>query len=66
MPVLGVALFGWPRLALVALAAAVASITPVALVMTKDDARELVPALPGTARIVALYGVLLGLSLALA
>ena len=66
VPVLGVALFGWPRLALVALAAAVASITPVALVMTKDDARELVPALPGTARIVALYGVLLGLSLALA
>ena len=64
VPVLGVALYGWPGPALVALGAGIAAITPVTLVMTKDDARELVPALPGTARVVALYGVLLGVGLA--
>lgn len=64
VPVLGVALYAWPGTALVALGAGVASITPVTLVMTKDDARELVPALPGTARVVALYGVLLAVGLA--
>ena len=64
VPVLGVALYGWPETALVALGAGIASITPVTLVMTKDNARELVPALPGTARVVALYGVLLSVGLA--
>ena len=66
VPVVGVALFGWPRAALIALVAGVASIRPITLIMTEDDARALVPALPGTARVVALYGVLLGLSLAFA
>jgi 1,4-dihydroxy-2-naphthoate octaprenyltransferase len=64
VPVLGVALYGWPPSALIALGAGLASIKPVAIILTRDDARELVPALPGTARVVALYGVLLGLSLA--
>ena len=64
VPVLGVALYGWPGTAVVALAAGVASVTPVTLVMTKDAARELVPALPGTAQVVGLYGVLLGVGLA--
>jgi 1,4-dihydroxy-2-naphthoate octaprenyltransferase len=63
-PILGVALYGWPPATLVALGAGLASIAPVTLILTRDDARELVPALPGTARVVALYGVLLGLSLA--
>ena len=66
VPLLGVALYGWPRPALAALVAGLAAITPVTLIMTKEEARELVPALPGTARVVALYGVLLGLSLAFA
>lgn len=66
VPLLGVSLYGWPRPALVALVAGLAAITPVTLIMTKEEARELVPALPGTARVVALYGVLLGLSLAFA
>ncbi len=65
VPVLGVSLYVWPWPALVALGAGIAAITPVTLVMTKDDARELVPALPGTARVVALYGVLLGVGLAI-
>ena len=65
VPVLGVALYGWPVASLAALAAGVAAVTPVTLVMTKDVARELVPALPGTARVVAVYGVLLGAGLAL-
>ncbi len=66
VPIVGVALYGWPRAALVALLAGAASVTPVGLVMTKDRATDLVPALPGTARVVAIYGVLLGLSLAFA
>ena len=33
--------------------------------MTEDDAAALVPALPKTARVVAIYGILLGLALAL-
>ena len=64
VPVLGVAIYGWPPAALWALGAGVASIPPVTLVLTRDDARDLVPALAGTARVVALYGVLLGAGLA--
>ena len=63
-PLLGVAVYGWPPAALAALAAGVASITPVTLILTRDDARDLVPALAGTARVVALYGVLLAAGLA--
>lgn len=63
-PVLGVAVYGWPPAALGALAAGVASIRPVTLILTRDKARDLVQALGGTARVVALYGVLLGAGLA--
>jgi len=66
VPVLGVVVCGWPAAVLVTLSAGVAAMTPFTLVMTMDEARELIPALPGTARVVALYGALLGLSLALA
>ena len=64
VPVFGVAVFGWPPLALIALLAGLASVSPLTVVMTEHDARSLVPALPGTARVVALYGLLLGLGLA--
>ena len=63
-PVLGVGLYQWPPAALIALAAGAASVSPVTLVMTRDDPRELIPALAGTARVVGLYGVLLAAGLA--
>ena len=63
-PVLGVAVYQWPPVALIALAAGAASVSPVTLVMTTDDPRELIPALAGTARVVGLYGVLLAAGLA--
>ena len=64
VPVLGVGVYEWPRAALIALAAGAASVPPVTLIMTKDDPRELIPALAGTARVVGLYGVLLAAGLA--
>ena len=63
-PVLGVGVYQWPPAALIALAAGVASASPLTLIMTTDDPRELIPALAGTARMVGLYGVLLAAGLA--
>ena len=64
VPVLGVGVYQWPAAALVALVAGAASVSPLTLIMTKDDPRELSPALAGTARVVGLYGVLLAAGLA--
>ena len=64
VPVLGVAVYQWPASALLALAAGAACVPPVTLVMTRDDPRDLVPALAGTARVVGLYGLLLAAGLA--
>jgi 1,4-dihydroxy-2-naphthoate octaprenyltransferase len=64
VPVLGVAVYGWPRLALLPLLAGFVSLRPVTVVMTESDASALVPALAGTARVVALYGLLFGFGLA--
>jgi 1,4-dihydroxy-2-naphthoate octaprenyltransferase len=64
VPVLGVAIYGWPRLALLALLAGFVSVRPVTVVMTESDASALVPALPGTARVVAVYGLMFGFGLA--
>jgi len=64
VPVLGVAVYGWPRLALLPLLACFVSLRPVTVVMTESDASALVPALAGTARVVALYGLLFGFGLA--
>jgi 1,4-dihydroxy-2-naphthoate octaprenyltransferase len=64
VPVLGVAIYEWPPAALIALAAGLASIPSVSAIMTRDDPRELIPALAGTARVVGLYGVLLAAGLA--
>ncbi|MEE2668841.1 MAG: 1,4-dihydroxy-2-naphthoate polyprenyltransferase [Gemmatimonadota bacterium] len=64
-PALGVALFGWPPTSLIALLAAFAALTPMTLIMTRDQGQDLIPALPGTARLVGLYGLLLAMGLAL-
>ena len=64
IPVLGIALFGWPLASLATLLAGFAALTPMSLIMTRDQARDLIPALPGTARLLGLYGLLLALGLA--
>ncbi len=65
VPVIGVGVYQWPAAALIALAAGAVTVSPLTLIMTRDDARELIPALAGTARVVGLYGLLLALGLAL-
>lgn len=65
VPLLGVAVMGWPRTSLMALASGVYVIGPMSRIMTTDEPRELIPALGGTARLVAAYGALLALGLAL-
>ena len=64
VPVLGVGVYQWPPAALLSLGAGVASVSPVTLIMTRNDAQDLVPALAGTARVVGLYGLLLAAGLA--
>jgi 1,4-dihydroxy-2-naphthoate octaprenyltransferase len=64
VPVLGVAVYEWPVAALVALAAGAVAVPPLVLMMTKDEPRELIPALAGTARVVGVYGLLLAAGLA--
>jgi 1,4-dihydroxy-2-naphthoate octaprenyltransferase len=61
----GVVTYGWPVATLGALAALVMAIGPLRLVLSDADARELIPALGGTARVVALYGAVLALGLGL-
>lgn len=63
VPVLGTMLFDWPIWGLMALLAALPALGPLHLVWTETDPRALIPALGGTARVVAIYGVLLGLGL---
>jgi 1,4-dihydroxy-2-naphthoate octaprenyltransferase len=64
VPVLGVAVYRWPPAALLGLAAGAAAVSPMSLIMTTEQARELIPALGGTARVVGLYGLLLAAGLA--
>jgi 1,4-dihydroxy-2-naphthoate octaprenyltransferase len=66
VPPVGVLAFDWPPAALLALLVAPLCRSPLRAVMTSTDPRELIPALGATARVVALYGMLLGLGLALA
>ena len=63
VPVLGVGVYEWPAAGLIALIAGGAAASPLILIMTKDDPRELIPALAGTARVVGLYGLLLAAGL---
>ena len=64
VPVLGVGVYEWPAAALIVLVAAGAAVSPLTLIMTRDQPRELIPALAGTARVVGLYGLLLAAGLA--
>jgi len=65
VPPLGVALFGWPPATLSAsLALGLASV-PARRVLAHRDPRELLPALGETARVLAVYGLMLGSALAL-
>ncbi len=68
-PLLGIVLFGWPYWALLGLLAAGPVMAPLRAVLASSrasDPRALIPALGGTARAAGLYGLLLGLGLALA
>ncbi len=65
VPFVGVGVFAWPWACLVALLVAPLCVPPIRRVLGFEDPRELLPALGETARVVALYGVLLGLGLAL-
>jgi 1,4-dihydroxy-2-naphthoate octaprenyltransferase len=64
-PVAGILRFGWPLTALACLVAAPLCIPPARRVLLHRDPRELLPALGETARVVALYGMLLGGGLAI-
>jgi 1,4-dihydroxy-2-naphthoate octaprenyltransferase len=64
IPVAGVVWLAWPGASLVTLAVALVAVGPLRRVLGFSDPVELLPALGGTARIVALYGVMLGLALA--
>jgi 1,4-dihydroxy-2-naphthoate octaprenyltransferase len=66
VPLVGFAAFGWPPAVFLALAVAPLCFRPLQAVLSTTEPRELIPALGGTARVVALYGALLGLGLALA
>ena len=65
VPVAGIAVYGWPAItAMAGLTAALLCASPLRVVWTHQSALELLPALGQTARAVALYGILLGGSLA--
>ncbi|MGD2070123.1 MAG: 1,4-dihydroxy-2-naphthoate polyprenyltransferase [Gemmatimonadota bacterium] len=63
-PAVGVAAFGWPRPALAASVVLLLAVPPTRRVLGFDHPRELLPALGQTARVVALYGAVLGAALA--
>lgn len=65
VPLAGVAVLSWPVASLVSLAALGLCIGPLRTVFRYQHPRELIPALGGTARVVALYGALLALGLGL-
>jgi 1,4-dihydroxy-2-naphthoate octaprenyltransferase len=65
VPVAGVVTLGWPLTALAPLAVTPLALGPLRAVLSAEDPRELIPALGGTARVLALYGALLALGLAL-
>jgi 1,4-dihydroxy-2-naphthoate polyprenyltransferase len=63
--VVGFLAFDWPPTVFLALIVAPLCFRPLQAVLSATDPRELIPALGATARVVALYGVLLALGLAL-
>lgn len=65
VPIVGIRIYDWPLLVLLSLGAMPVAHDAVRRIMTEDDPRSLMPALGGTARMVALYGGFLALGLAL-
>jgi 1,4-dihydroxy-2-naphthoate octaprenyltransferase len=65
VPPVGVAAYDWPLLALAPLAVAPLAIAPLRTVLRDSSPVALIGALGGTARVVALYGLLLALGLGL-
>ena len=65
VPAVGVTLLGWPAAALASLLVVPLCWSPLRTVLTYRDPGELIPALGATARVVALYGLLLTLGLGL-
>lgn len=65
VPVVGLLVWGWPPLVLASLVVVPLAVPPGRRVFGFRDRRELLPALGGTARMVAVYGVVLGGALAL-
>lgn len=64
VPPLGIVAFGWPPATLATLAIGLAAIRPTRRVFGFTQPAQLLPALGETARLVALYGVILALALA--
>lgn len=64
VPLVGIRAFGWPAATAATLVIAPLAVRPIRRVFTFTAPADLLPALPETARLVALYGVLLGLTLA--
>ena len=64
VPVVGIGMLGWPPTALAPLLVVPVSIRPLRTVFTYRRVEELLPTLGQTARVVALYGGLLALGLA--
>jgi 1,4-dihydroxy-2-naphthoate octaprenyltransferase len=64
VPPVGVAAFGWPAWSLISLAAVALAAAPARAVFAHRSPRELLPALGGTARVLAVYAALLALGLA--
>ncbi|MDH5760125.1 MAG: 1,4-dihydroxy-2-naphthoate polyprenyltransferase [Gemmatimonadota bacterium] len=65
VPGVGWSVWGWPAAVVVAWAAMIAAAAPLRRVLGFANPAELLPALGETARVVALYGILLGGALAL-
>lgn len=63
-PAVGVSLLGWPPASLAALLVAPLCVSPVRAVLENRDPQELISALGATARVTAVYGLLLTLGLA--
>jgi 1,4-dihydroxy-2-naphthoate octaprenyltransferase len=64
VPPVGIAVFGWPVSVWLASAVVLAAGGALRAVLTFRAPKELLPALGGTARVVALYGLVLGAALA--
>lgn len=65
VPPVGVSLLGWPTASLAALLVGPLCLAPLRAVFDFRDPRELIPALGATARVTAMYGILLALGLGL-